>query len=165
VYACAPNYGASAFELAFQQVFRAFASRDCWEPTAGTAKTMALVAAWRRAVGPTAILSNFDHRLHGLLDQFDLGAHFDVVAVSAECGWEKPELGAFDFVRTHPTVALPAGRCIHVGNSAALDVEGALAAGWRAVGVGSGAAQPGTVWIPTMSGLAAALAELGVRVE
>lgn len=82
-----------------------------------------------------AVLSNFDRRLHGLIDAFGLCDAFSAIVPSSEAGAAKPARGAFDHVRRQLSGGgtLAAGECLHVGDSVREDVAGALGAGWRAV--------------------------------
>ncbi|MEU5903758.1 HAD family hydrolase [Micromonospora sp. NPDC047467] len=55
---------------------------------------------------------------------------FDAVVTSYDTGWCKPELEAFNSVRSRTN--LEPHQFLHVGDSLRADVNGALAAGWRA---------------------------------
>jgi putative hydrolase of the HAD superfamily len=78
-----------------------------------------------------AILSNWDVSLHGALRRVGIAGRFAAVAVSSEIGAEKPERAAF--------AAVAAGlgsvphRILHVGDDPVRDVDGAVAAGFRAL--------------------------------
>lgn len=80
-----------------------------------------------------AVISNWDHRLPELLDRLELLDAFDAVVYSSAVGVEKPHQRIF----RHCLQALNVEpqRCLHVGDQALEDVEGAIAAGMQAVRV------------------------------
>lgn len=78
-----------------------------------------------------AVISNWDYSLHRVLRGFGLEDRFDTVVASLEEGVEKPDprlfLLALERLGVHPSAAL------HVGDNPEDDVEGARAAGMRAL--------------------------------
>ncbi|MDX1630438.1 MAG: HAD-IA family hydrolase [Thermoanaerobaculia bacterium] len=78
-----------------------------------------------------AVLSNFDPRLEEILRALDLRRFFAEVVTSYEVGAEKPHPGPFRELQSR--IGLPGRRILHVGNERRRDVEGARAAGWRAL--------------------------------
>ncbi|MCK5803065.1 MAG: HAD-IA family hydrolase [Lentisphaeria bacterium] len=89
-----------------------------------------LMEACRSAHVPVALLSNWDVRLRSLLQELDLVTPFDVVVISAEVGLEKPFPEIFR--ETARRLGAAPARTLHVGDTWADDVEGALNAGLRA---------------------------------
>ncbi|WP_437733854.1 HAD family hydrolase [Sorangium sp. So ce1335] len=85
----------------------------------------------KKAGVPVAVLSNSEGRLDELVDELGWSAHFVAVADSGRLGFEKP--GREIFAWTAERLGAPLGAVVHVGDSLAADVEGALAAGMRAV--------------------------------
>ena len=79
------------------------------------------------------MLSNFDERLHKILQDLDLRQYFDAIFVSSEIGHEKPNIEAFEFVRQSVQPVLRSTECVHVGDCPTNDGSGAVSAGWRAV--------------------------------
>jgi putative hydrolase of the HAD superfamily len=77
------------------------------------------------------VVSNWDHRLPGLLADLGLARFFGAVAYSGAAGVEKPDrrifLQALDELGVEPAAAL------HVGDGRLEDVEGAVAAGMKAL--------------------------------
>lgn len=134
---------------------------EAMRPALGTdlepeALTAALLAALRfraypdaapalralRAAGRTVVVvSNWDHSLHERLAETGLAPLVDGAVASAEAGSAKPE-GAI-FARALALAGVPAAAALHVGDSPAEDVGGALAAGLRAVLVARDAAPAG----------------------
>ena len=79
----------------------------------------------------TAILSNWDVSLHDALRRLGLEARFAAAVASAEIGAEKPDPRAFEAV-AEALGAVP-HRILHVGDDPVRDVDGARAAGLRAL--------------------------------
>lgn len=77
------------------------------------------------------VASNWDASLPEVLGRAGLSALVDGVVSSAEVGAAKPAPALFEAALARAGV--PAGRALHVGDSIGGDVEGALAAGLRAV--------------------------------
>lgn len=77
------------------------------------------------------VTSNWDERLRPLLRLLELDSYFDVVVVSCDNGHPKPS--PLIFRETARLLALAPGAILHVGDSFAMDVRGARAAGFRAV--------------------------------
>lgn len=91
------------------------------------------ILARTRSLARVAMLSNTQSFSLGLLDSLGLSAHFRVKGISAELGFLKPELGAFEAVQKK--LGLFPGELAMVGDSWSDDVEGALNAGWTALWV------------------------------
>jgi putative hydrolase of the HAD superfamily len=77
------------------------------------------------------VVSNWDVSLRGVLDETGLAPLVDGVVISAEVGVAKPDPAIFD--RALEVAGAGAGEALHVGDTADVDVAGALAAGLRAV--------------------------------
>ena len=77
-----------------------------------------------------AVISNWDERLHPLLERLKLRGFFEVVIVSCEVGFAKPSPVIFQMALRR--LGLPTGAVLHVGDSRREDTEGARAAGLRA---------------------------------
>jgi putative hydrolase of the HAD superfamily len=90
-----------------------------------------LVADLGRAGVPVAIISNSEGRLHELVLELGLRHHFKELADSGKLGLEKPDRAIFEW--TVERLGVPANRVVHVGDSYAADVLGALGAGLRAI--------------------------------
>ena len=83
-----------------------------------------------RAGVPAAVVSNFDTRLHTLLEQFGVHGRFRAVLCSTEAGAAKPDprifLAACARLRADPP------RTLHVGDDRKADLQGARGAGLEA---------------------------------
>jgi putative hydrolase of the HAD superfamily len=77
------------------------------------------------------VISNFEPWLGGLLERLEVTAHFDVVAISGDLGWEKPDKRIFEWAVEQSGV--PAEACAMVGDQPYFDAEAAIAVGMRGV--------------------------------
>jgi len=109
--------------------------RNLWRaPIPGMIALAGELAARGVAVG---VVSNSEGRLAELLAELGLAAPFRCVIDSGRLGIEKPDPRIFD--AAIDALGLPPGSTgIHIGDSWKADVEGALAAGWRAIWYGAG---------------------------
>jgi len=110
---------------------------------------------WRRPIPPmvelvrelrdrgvvTAALSNSEGHLQELLEEIELAPLFKAIVDSGRVGIAKPD--ARLFAHTVEVLGVEPSVIVHIGDSWAADVEGALGAGWNAIwyrsrqGVGS----------------------------
>jgi putative hydrolase of the HAD superfamily len=79
----------------------------------------------------TAALSNSEGHLRDLLEEIELAPLFDAIIDSGRVGVAKPDPRVFAI--TLETLGVKPDVVVHVGDSWAADVEGALAAGWHAI--------------------------------
>jgi putative hydrolase of the HAD superfamily len=98
------------------------------------------------------VVSNWDVSLHERLEETGLAPLVDGAVASAELGHAKPDRAIFDhalaLAGTAPEAAL------HAGDSVDADVEGALAAGLRAVLVARDGAAVAPAGVPVVRSLA-----------
>ena len=97
------------------------------------------------------VVSNWDHSLHERLAETGLAPLVDAAVASAELGHAKPDRAIFEHALT--LAGAGPGEALHAGDSLLEDVEGALAAGLRAVLVARGA-PPDTSRVPVIRSLA-----------
>jgi putative hydrolase of the HAD superfamily len=76
-------------------------------------------------------LSNWDERLHAVLDGHGLGEWLSQRFISAELGWEKPDQAIYRHVAE--ILRLPPTALLSVGDDPRNDVEGPRKAGWEAM--------------------------------
>jgi putative hydrolase of the HAD superfamily len=118
----------AAVERTFDAVFEHFAMPHAWHvfgdvrPTLERLRTLGL---------RLAVVSNFDGRLHRLLEALDLAATFDAVVLSSECGFAKPDPRIF--VSALEATGSRADETLHIGDSERLDLRAARAAGLAAL--------------------------------
>lgn len=121
---------AKAFEVFFEDVHAYFAKPEAW----GVYPEVVEVLEELRDHGvDLVVLSNWDKRLHPVLDGHGLGEAFSQRFISTELGWEKPDAAIYRHVAE--TLRLPPESLLSVGDDARNDVEGPRRAGWQAVQV------------------------------
>jgi len=113
----------------------------------------AALESLRAAGARLAVVSNWDISLHDVLERTELRALVDTVVISAELGVGKPDPAIFRAALDR--LGATAADAMHVGDSVEHDVEGARAAGVRAVLVArNGVAPPdGVRVVATLDGL------------
>ncbi|GAB4252842.1 MAG: hypothetical protein Kow00109_28500 [Acidobacteriota bacterium] len=126
-----PECPAELFPRVFEELYDTFARGDRWRVAEGGRELL----EWLRSRGlRVVLLSNADSRLRNVLEEKGLSEAFDGIFISAEVGYEKPDLRLFRVVEDRMGAAGAA--FLHVGDSAYHDVQGAVAAGWQAVQLG-----------------------------
>jgi putative hydrolase of the HAD superfamily len=108
-------------------LFRHYATAEPWQVYGDVAEHL---QQWRSAGLKLAVVSNFDQRLHGLLEQLELAPLIDAVVVSSAVGAAKPDPRPFE--RALELLELPAAAAWHIGDSPE-DEAGARAAGLHCV--------------------------------
>lgn len=103
--------------------------RNLWrQPVAGMIE---LVDALVERGVPVGIVSNSEGRLESLLEELGWRERFVVVADSGCLGIEKPDPRIFHWACER--MGVKPGQVVHVGDSRAADVEGAIGAGMKAI--------------------------------
>ncbi len=120
------------FDAAFDGMWRHFGAAPAWRLRAGAERVLARL---RTAGLATALVSNFDGRIHGILAGLGLAAGFDAVVLPRDAGAAKPEGAIFALALARLGVA-PAEACF-VGDHAEEDLAAARRAGLRAIDVTS----------------------------
>lgn len=118
------------FEAFFAALWEHFARADAWRPLPGAREAL---AALRERGLRTAVASNFDGRLPGILAGLEIAPLLDAVLLPAQLGTAKPDARFFE--RALARVGAAAAEAVYVGDDAARDLAAARAAGLRAVGV------------------------------
>ncbi|MFM1813259.1 MAG: hypothetical protein RLZZ336_2197, partial [Cyanobacteriota bacterium] len=108
-------------------LFEHFAQPERWRVYSEVA---AQLTAWRQAGLRLAVVSNFDSRLHGLLQALGLMAQLDAVVISSEIGAAKPDPRPLQLALA--TLELTPDQAWHIGDSPD-DVAAARGAGVRCV--------------------------------
>jgi len=116
------------WEPVLRELFDAFADPTLWHvfPEVGE-----VLESLRSDGVRLAVVSNWDSRLPGLLGGLGLSGFFDDVLVSSLEGVEKPAPEIFR--RAAGRLGVPAGACLHAGDSPLDDYRGAESAGMQAV--------------------------------
>jgi len=114
--------------FAAAELFHRFGTAAAWEVYPEVPKVLAELARQGLLLG---VVSNWDHRLPDLLKSLRLARFFGSISYSAKAGVEKPDrrifLQALEELGVEPAAAL------HVGDGRLEDVEGAVAAGLKAL--------------------------------
>jgi putative hydrolase of the HAD superfamily len=110
----------------FEELYEHYAHAEAWSVFDDVAP--ALEALRRDHV--LCVLSNFDRRLRAILRGHGLAHYFEHIILSSEVGASKPHPRMFAMgERLHGKAP---HECLHVGDDARCDIEGAANAGWHA---------------------------------
>lgn len=113
------------FTPTFQRLFSHYADPAAWRVFPEVPEVL---AAARESGFRIAVVSNFDRRLHGILEGH--GLHFDAVITSADAQSRKPEPRIFQHALT--ALELREEDAFHAGDSRRADLEGAESLGIEA---------------------------------
>jgi putative hydrolase of the HAD superfamily len=120
--------GLEDFDAFFQPLFAHFETAAPWRLYPETLKTLNAL----QGLGiELAIISNFDSRLHAVLQELEIDSWFKSVTISTQIGAAKPEAAIFEAALAKHQ-ARPA-QAWHVGDSWNEDYAGSTAAGLRGV--------------------------------
>lgn len=112
----------------FPELYDHFVRAEAWRIYEDVIPTLATLSGKGLRLG---VISNWDERLRPLLEALDLMRHFDVITVSQETGCTKPAREIFQ--TTADKLGFAPEEILHIGDSFREDVEGACAAGFRAL--------------------------------
>ncbi len=107
----------------FDELYGHYSSREAWEVFADVVPTLQELEKDHRLI----VLSNFDRRLHAILEGHDLLRYFGRVIISSEVGASKPEQRMFQ--EALAAAGCAAADCLHIGDDLKCDGEGAQEAG------------------------------------
>lgn len=110
------------------ELYSRFARADAWVVYDDVRPALDFL---RRAGLRLGVVSNWDERLPRLLSRLGFDAIFDTVVYSARVGVEKPHPGIF--LHALRALGVEPSEALHVGDSTIEDIEGAMAAGMRAI--------------------------------
>ena len=110
----------------FGDLWEEFAKPGVWELFPEVAAVLADLAGRYRL----GVISNFDSRLHRILQALGIARHFEQITVSSEVGAEKPSSHIYRVALEKFGVA--PGEALHVGDEEEADWRGAEQAGLRA---------------------------------
>ena len=120
------------FDRFFESLFDVMGQPQTWREVPGARGLLLRLRSLRWA---TAIVSNFDRRLPNILQGLGLAELFDAVVLCSDVGAAKPDAAIFH--RALERLEIPASRAVVVGDDEELDIQGARAAGLRAIDVKS----------------------------
>jgi putative hydrolase of the HAD superfamily len=118
------------FASLFEGLWDAYSSTRLWRPRSGA---LQLLDRLREQGLQTAVVSNFDSRLPGLLAQLGFAARLDATVLASDVGAAKPAPQIFRFALERLHVA--PGEAVFIGDDPERDLAGAEAAGLVAVDV------------------------------
>ena len=118
------------FEALFAGLWDAYSSATHWRARAGA---LALLDRLRERGLLTAVVSNFDSRLGGLLGELGIAARLDAIVLGSDAGVAKPAPAIFRFALERLQVAPT--QAVFVGDDPERDLAGARAAGLLAIDV------------------------------
>lgn len=122
------------FDVLYHDVFM---TQEAWELRDGVIEALSFLKKWRdedsedspRAL---AILSNYDERLHAILDELDILDVFDFCLTAREIGVAMPDRSAFQVAMARCGITDPK-RCMHITADVDGGLVGASLAEWHAV--------------------------------
>jgi putative hydrolase of the HAD superfamily len=118
------------FDACFGALFAHYASAEAWQAMPGAREALDVLAARGLRLG---IVSNFDHRLRGLLRALDLADRFTCVVLPGDAAAAKPDPRIFAVALEALHVAPQ--EAVYVGDDPDHDHAGAAGAGLRSVDV------------------------------
>jgi putative hydrolase of the HAD superfamily len=118
------------FDSFFARLFTHYAGPQAWASAPGARDVL---ASLRRLGLATGVVSNFDQRLHALLDAFDLRELLDIVVLPADAGAAKPDPRIFALALSR--LAVRAEEAVYVGDDEVEDLRAAEALGMHVIDV------------------------------
>jgi putative hydrolase of the HAD superfamily len=115
-------------EEIWNQIYDDFSHAHRYALVDGARETL---GALRESGHRLGLISNWDHRLRGILRGLDLGTALDPVVISCEVGAEKPDAAIFHHALS--AAGVEADEALMVGDTAIPDGDGAKAVGMHAV--------------------------------
>lgn len=114
------------FDEFFESIYLYFARPEAWEVYP---EVMEVLEALRDYPIDLIVLSNWDARLHPVLDGHGVGEFLPRRFISTELGWEKPDPAIYRHVADR--LGVPAGSILSVGDNVRNDIEAPRKAGWQ----------------------------------
>ena len=115
------------FEAFFEELYDRFAGAGAWRLFPDALPALQDLKRRGKILG---IVSNWDSRLFGIVEELGLSGHLDFVLASAVAGAAKPSPKIFEEALQRARVSAP--EALHVGDSLEDDIRGAEGAGIRA---------------------------------
>jgi putative hydrolase of the HAD superfamily len=118
------------FEEFFEEAYLYYAKPEAWGVYP---EVMEVLESLRDHPLELAVLSNWDDRLHPVLDGHGLGEFLPRRFISAELGWEKPDPAIYRHVAE--SLRLAPAHLLSVGDDKVNDFDAPRKAGWQAIHV------------------------------
>ena len=119
--------GPQVFDEFFESVYLHYAKPEAWEVYPEVVEVLEVLRDYPVEL---VVLSNWDSRVHPVLDGHGLGECLHHRFVSTELGWEKPDPAIYRHVGE--VLKLPASSLLSVGDHPRNDVDAPRKAGWQA---------------------------------
>lgn len=116
------------FEDYFAELYEHFTTANAWRLYDDSIAALDALAARGIATG---LITNYDTRVHRVLDALDLASRLDTVTIPATAGVSKPDPRIF--LHALGSAGVSAAEAVHVGDSLGDDYHGSLAAGMSAL--------------------------------
>jgi len=131
VYQVFEHYGGlENFEDYFEIIYEAFTRKDHWHVFDDVISSGILNKLKNRGV-TLGVVSNFDSRLHTILESTGLAQYFDFILASAEVGSAKPDKNIFNEAISKSGVSY--SEACHIGDDLLADIQGANSVGIDAI--------------------------------
>ena len=131
VYQVFEHYGGlENFEDYFEIIYEAFTRKDHWHVFDDVISSGILNKLKNRGV-TLGVVSNFDSRLHTILESTGLAQYFDFILASAEVGSAKPDKNIFNEAISKSGVSY--SEACHIGDDLRADIHGANSVGIDAI--------------------------------
>jgi putative hydrolase of the HAD superfamily len=118
------------FATFFDELYAWYATGDAWRLRPGVRDCLETLQRHGLAAG---VLSNFDHRLHAILDALEITGFFETVTLAGEHGFAKPDARLFEAALRG--LGRVAQETLYVGDDPDRDLAGARRAGVTALDV------------------------------
>ena len=147
------------FDEFFEEVFEVFRTDQGWRCYPETERVLETLAQHGYSLG---VVSNFDSRLHGVLEDLKISDYFDAIVTPDSAGYAKPNKKIF--LEATRCLGVEPGEALFAGDDFGQDFEAATRAGLLSVLIDrSGRKRPEEpMAIPDLSGI---LSFLGIRVD
>lgn len=119
------------FDAFFGNLWRHYAGAGAWRLRGGVPEALAALAEAGAGLG---VISNFDQRLRGLLQELGIHDFFEAIVLPGDCGAAKPDARIFDVALKR--LGLAPHQAMFVGDRAVEDVAAARGAGLLAIDIG-----------------------------
>ena len=120
------------FDAFFNELFGFYSGAEAWRLRG---HALPALLAVRRLGLSSGVISNFDFRLPGVLQDLEIQGFMDAVLFPARSSLAKPSAKIFQAAQAE--LNLSASQCAYVGHHPTLDLASAQAAGWHALDINS----------------------------
>ena len=122
--------GLENFENFFEIIYEAFVKKDHWHVFDDVVDSN-LLRKLKQSGVTLGVVSNWDSRLHKILESTDLAGYFDFILASSEVGSAKPDKRIFlEAIRRS---GVSSKEVCHIGDDIRADIQGANSVGIEAI--------------------------------